>query len=72
MMTRMELEPAKQRIVYGFFEVPISYEEKGKEIGKKEGEASALRQVAIEMLKEGLSEDPISKLTHLRVRKSRN
>lgn len=63
MIARMKLNPAKQRIVYGFFEtylkltkkeeeqlmreiedlpeaqkileIPISYEEKGKEMGKK-------------------------------------
>lgn len=85
MITRMELDSAKQRIVYGFFEtylnlteeeeeqlmkeieklpeaekifeIPISYEEKGKEKGKKE--------VAIEMLKKGLNIDLIAEVTHL-------
>ncbi|WP_310739866.1 hypothetical protein [Oceanobacillus alkalisoli] len=85
MMTRMELDPAKQRLIYSFFEtyltlskeeeeelmaeigkfmdveeimeLPISYEEKGKELGKKE--------VAIEMLKEGSSLEFISKVTKL-------
>lgn len=85
MITRMELNSAKQRIVYGFFEVylkltkqeeeqlmkeiedlpeaekileiPISYEEKGKELGKKE--------VAMEMLKKGLDVNLIAEVTHL-------
>lgn len=87
MMTRMELDSAKQRFIYGFFEtylklseeeeeelmaeikkipeaeeimeLPISYEEKGKEIGKKE--------VAVEMLKKGLETELISEVTHLRL-----
>ncbi|RDW17550.1 transposase [Oceanobacillus arenosus] len=89
MITRMQLDPAKQRIIYGYFEtylkltkeeeeqlmaeveklpeaekimeIPISYEEKGKEIGRKE--------VAIEMLKKGLSIDLIVEVTHMDVKK---
>ncbi|WP_440897466.1 Rpn family recombination-promoting nuclease/putative transposase [Amphibacillus sp. Q70] len=85
MITQMELNPAKQRLLYGFFEtylkltkeeeeqlmdevnklpeadkifeIPISYEEKGKVIGKKE--------VVIEMLKEELDLHLIAKVTHL-------
>ncbi|WP_066188359.1 RpnC/YadD family protein [Gracilibacillus timonensis] len=85
MLVRMKLDPAKERLIYGFFEsyltlneeeeeelmeeikrsddaekileLPISYEEKGKEIGKKE--------VAIEMLEEGFSLDLISRITGL-------
>lgn len=87
MITRMKLDPARERLIYGFFEsylkltteeegklmaevgklskeseefiknLPISYEEKGKEIGKKE--------VVIEMLREGVSIELISKVTHL-------
>lgn len=89
MMTSMELDPAKQRLIYGFFEtylklsdkeeeqlmaeieklpeeekimaLPISYEEKGKEIGKEEGK----KEVAIEMLKKGFDMTLISEVTHL-------
>src|SRR5699024_708292 len=85
MITRMELDPARQRLIYGFFEsylklteqeeeqlmdevsklpeadkifeIPISYEEKGKEIGKKE--------MVIEMLKEGMDLKLIEKVSHL-------
>nr|WP_240510259.1 hypothetical protein [Virgibacillus profundi] len=85
MITRMQLDPAKQRLIYGYFEtylkltkeeeeqlmaeveklpeaekikeIPISYEEKGKEIGRKE--------VAIEMLKKGLNMDLIVEVTHM-------
>ena len=91
MITRMELDPARERLIYGFFEtylrltkeeeerlmtevgklskdteefiknLPISYEEKGKEIGKKEG----IREVAIEMLRKGSDLDFIAEVTHL-------
>lgn len=87
MMTRMQLDPARERLIYGFFEtylilteeeeeqlmeevgrlskeseefiknLPISYEEKGKEIGKKE--------VALEMLKKELDPDLIVEVTQL-------
>lgn len=87
MMTRMQLNPARERLIYGFFEtylilteeeeeqlmeevgrlskeseefiknLPISYEEKGKEIGKKE--------VALEMLKKELDSDLIVEVTQL-------
>src|SRR5699024_1219931 len=85
MITRMELDPARQRLIYGFFEsylklteqeeeqlmdevrklpeadqifeIPISYEEKGKEIAKKE--------MVIEMLKEGMDLKLIEKVSHL-------
>jgi hypothetical protein len=81
----MQLDPARERIIYGFFEtymtltekeeetlmeeieklpeadeileIPISYVEKGKEIGKKE--------VAVELLREGASLEFIAKITHL-------
>ncbi|MCF3944895.1 transposase [Oceanobacillus alkalisoli] len=93
MITRMELDPAKQRFIYGFFETylklseeeeeklmkeirdlpeaektlefPISYEKKGKEIGRKEGRLEGVKQVAEEMLKEGASLEFISKVTKL-------
>lgn len=105
MLTRMELDPARQRLIYGFFEryltlsneeearlmkeiselpeaekileIPISYEEKGKEIGKeigkkigkkigKEiGKELGKKEVAIEMLKKGLSMELISEVTQL-------
>jgi len=89
MITRMELAPAKQRLIYGFFEsylklteqeeeqlmdevsklpeadqifeIPISYEEKGKEIGKEIG----VRKVAVEMLKKDVDPNFIAEVTHL-------
>src|SRR5699024_3313675 len=99
MITRMEIDPAKERLIYGFFEtylelteeeerklmaeveklpeadeimkLPISYEEKGiqkgKEIGKKEGEAQGVKKVAIEMLRNGLEVELIAKVTHMDV-----
>lgn len=85
MITRMELDPARTRLILGFFErylklneqeeeevmekvkkmdeseeildLPISWEEKGK-IQEK-------RNIAIEMLKEGIPIEMISKITHL-------
>ncbi|PAV27605.1 hypothetical protein CIL05_21160 [Virgibacillus profundi] len=99
MITRMQLDPAKQRLIYGYFEtylkltkeeeeqlmaeveklpvaekimeIPISYEEKGKEIGKKEGEAIGVKKVAIEMLKKGLNMDLIVEVTHMDVEEIR-
>ncbi|MDY0406371.1 Rpn family recombination-promoting nuclease/putative transposase [Virgibacillus sp. 179-BFC.A HS] len=109
MMVKMQLNPAKQRLIYGFFEsylqlneeeeeqlmeeikhmdeadkimeIPISYEEKGKEIGKKIGEEigkkmgkeegiklgreEGIRQVALEMLRKGAAVDFISEVTRL-------
>src|SRR5699024_9314920 len=51
--------------------LPISYEEKGiqkgKEIGKKEGEAQGVKKVAIEMLRNGLEVELIAKVTHMDV-----
>lgn len=89
MLVRMNLDPARERYIYGFFEryftltneeeeilmqeikkldeaekimeLPISYEERGIEKGKEIG----IRQVALEMLKEGVSEEFIAKVTHL-------
>ena len=89
MITRMELDPARQRLIYGFFEsylklteqeeeqlmdevrklpeadqvfeIPISYEEKGKEIGKELG----VRKVAVEMLKKNVDPNFIAEVTHL-------
>lgn len=46
-------------------ELPISYEEKGKEIGRKEGLKKGRMEVAKEMLNEGLSIDLITRVTHL-------
>lgn len=91
MITRMKLEPAKQRIIYGYFEtylklteeeegqlmkelemlpeadkifeIPISYEEKGIEKGKIIGK----KEVALEMLKKGMSINLIAKVTHLNI-----
>lgn len=85
MITRMELNPAKQRLLYGFFEtyltltreeeeqlmdevnklpeadkifeIPISYEEKGKEIEKKE--------MIIEMLRKDVDLNFIAEVAHL-------
>ena len=43
------------------FEIPISYEEKGKEIGKEIG----VRKVAVEMLKKNVDPNFIAEVTHL-------
>lgn len=89
MMTRMKLDAAKERLIYGFFEsylklteeeeeqlmsevenlpeadkileLPISYEEKGKEIGREEG----VKRVALAMLKKGTDIDFIAEVTRL-------
>ncbi|HEY4599785.1 MAG TPA: Rpn family recombination-promoting nuclease/putative transposase [Cerasibacillus sp.] len=93
MMATMELNPAKQRLIYGFFEtylklndeeeeklmeevkkmddaekileLPISYEERGIKKGIKKGIERGKKEVALEMLNEGLSIEFIAKVTHL-------
>ncbi|WP_199794657.1 Rpn family recombination-promoting nuclease/putative transposase [Lentibacillus sp. Marseille-P4043] len=101
MMARMELDPARQRLIYGVFEtylklnkgeeeelmkeikqmddaekileLPISYEERGiekgkkigEQIGKERGEQSGIKKVAREMLKKGLSIEFIAEVTYL-------
>ena len=52
-MKEIEELPEVERIL----EIPISYEEKGKEIGKKE--------VAMEMLRKGLDINLIAEVTYL-------
>ncbi|NMA65270.1 MAG: hypothetical protein GX957_03390 [Clostridiaceae bacterium] len=89
MIVRMNLNPAKQRLIYGFFEsylklteveeeqlmreidklpeankifeIPISYEEKGKEIGKE----IRTREIAIQMLEKNVDVDFIAEVTNL-------
>jgi hypothetical protein len=91
MMTRMQLDPARERLIYGFFEtyltltgeeeeklmeevgklskeseefiknLPISYEERGKEKGKEIGK----KEVALKMLKKELDLDLIAEVTQL-------
>ncbi|GAA4068504.1 hypothetical protein [Amphibacillus indicireducens] len=89
MIIRMNLNPAKQRLIYGFFEsylklteveeeqlmreidklpeankifeIPISYEEKGKEIGKE----IRTREIAIQMLEKNVDVDFIAEVTKL-------
>ena len=96
MFTRMELDPAKQRLIYGFFEsylkltveeeeqlmnevnklpeaekifeIPISYEEKGKEIGRQEGSAIAMKKATIKMLNEELDIQLIARVTGLDIK----
>lgn len=46
-------------------EIPISYEEKGKEIGRKEGRLKEKIDVAQGLIKEGVSKDIIMKTTKL-------
>ncbi|GGN67434.1 hypothetical protein [Oceanobacillus indicireducens] len=46
-------------------EIPISYEERGKELGRKEGRVEGVKQVAMEMIKEGASLEFIFKVTKL-------
>jgi predicted transposase/invertase (TIGR01784 family) len=93
MMARMTLDPARQRLIYGFFEtylkltdeeeeklmeeikklpeaeeileLPISYEEKGKAIGFKEGKLEGKREVALQLLRKGLSVDFVAEVTGL-------
>jgi hypothetical protein len=93
MMARMTLDPARQRLIYGFFEtylkltdeeeeklmeeikklpeaeeileLPISYEEKGKAIGFKEGKLEGKREVALQLLRKGLSVDFVAEVTKL-------
>lgn len=105
MMARMELDPARQRLIYGFFEtylklterqeeavmeeikqldnadkimeLPISYEERGiakgkeigekvgKEIGREIGKQIGIKEVALEMLRKGMSVELIAEVTHL-------
>ncbi|MCJ7840148.1 transposase [Lederbergia sp. NSJ-179] len=93
MMTKMKLDPAKQRLVYGFFEtylkldveeeeklmeeiqklpdaekimeLPISYEERGKIIGRQEGKVEGKQEVALQMLKKDLPLDLIVEVTQL-------
>ncbi|MEK6452913.1 DUF4351 domain-containing protein [Caldifermentibacillus hisashii] len=93
MLVRMQLDPARQRLIYGFFErylkltdeeekvlmqevnkldpelaskimeLPISYEEKGKEIGRNEEK----RKIAQKMIKEGFQLNTIAKIIELPV-----
>ena len=56
-MAEIEKLPEAEKIMA----LPISYEEKGKEIGKEEGK----KEVAIEMLKKGFDMTLISEVTHL-------
>lgn len=93
MLVRMQLDPARQRLIYGFFErylkltdeeekvlmqevnkldpelaskimeLPISYEEKGKEIGRKEEQ----RKIAEKMIKERFPLNIIAKITEIPV-----
>lgn len=93
MIVRMNLNPAKQRLIYGFFEsylklteveeeqlmreidklpeankifeIPISYEEKGKEIGKAIGKEIRTREIAIQMLEKNVDVDFIAEVTNL-------
>ncbi len=93
MMTRMKLDPAKQRLIYGFFEtylklsdeeeeelmeeiqnlpdaekimeLPISYEERGKKIGRQEGKQEGKQEVAFQMLKKDLPLDLIVEVTQI-------
>lgn len=46
-------------------ELPISYEEKGKKIGRKEGRKETIEQVALEMLQQELDDEIIIKVTKL-------
>ena len=100
-LVRLEVNPAEQRLLYGFFqsylklnekeeeifmnrarkledaeeilEIPISYEEKGKQKGlkegkregKREGKKEGKKEVALELLKRGLDIDFIMETTKL-------
>jgi len=49
------------------FNLPISYEEKGKQKGLEEGIDKGKKEVALELLKEGVSIELIKKTTKLSV-----
>src|SRR5690625_3102279 len=89
MIVRLQVNPAEQRLLYGFFEsyltlsdeeeekfmrearelegaeeileIPISYEERGKEIGREEGREEGKTEVALGLLKEGVSKEKIGR-----------
>ena len=50
------------------FEIPISYEEKGKEIGRQVGSAIAMKKATIKMLNEELDIQLIAKVTGLDIK----
>ncbi|GGB38793.1 transposase [Lentibacillus populi] len=95
MIVNMQPDPAKERLIYGFFEsylklneeeeeqlmeeikhmdeadrimeIPISYEEKGKEKGREEG----IRRVALEMLRKGTAIDFIARSNQVKQKRNR-
>lgn len=60
-MAEIDKLPEEEKI--NIMDLPISYEEKGKEIGKEIGK----KEVAVEMLKKGLDMELISDVTHLKL-----
>ena len=83
MITRMELDPAKERLIYGFFETYLKLTEEEEEKLMKEVEKSpeadeimklpisyeerGVKKVALEMLRKGTSIDFIAEVTHMDV-----
>ena len=101
MVSRMELDPAKMELVYGFFEtylklnemeekqmheeinklpreeagrvleLPNSYRDQGKEEGRAEGRAEERKQIALNMLRKGMSDDEIANIISITASKVR-
>lgn len=97
MLIRLQVNPAEQRLLYGFFEtylqlteeeevrfmretseikdaekileIPISYEERGKKIGREEGKEEGKEEVAQKLLREGVSKKIIMRATELSIEK---
>jgi len=83
MITRMELDPAKERLIYGFFETCLKLTEKEEEKLMEEVEKlpeadeimklpisyeeRGVKKVALEMLRKGTSIDFIAEVTHMDV-----
>lgn len=64
-MAEIDKLPEEEKI--NIMDLPISYEEKGKEIGKEIGK----KEVAVEMLKKGLDMELISDVTHIKIRRDK-
>ncbi|RWR11863.1 hypothetical protein QNH23_00030 [Siminovitchia fortis] len=60
-MEKSEKQPFENEIM----ELPISYEEKGKAIGREEGRMEGKKEIALQMLQKGLSIDLIVEITQL-------
>lgn len=59
-----EIKDAKK-----ILEIPISYEERGKKIGREEGKEEGKEEVAQKLLREGVSKKIIMRATELSIEK---